>query len=208
MAYLGIEPTYGIFEVQTPPVDGSTTTFDLDYRVSNPSSLLVVRNGLVQKPERDYNITSGGSQIVFTTPPVAGGNIFLLFLGKQFLVSTVADGSLTRDKLSQALTRSSVGIWSEQTSNFTAVAGGYYFVDTSSSAITVTFPATASMGDTIKIVDGAGTFETNNCTINLNGKKLAGSSSNVVLNENRAARSFVYYNETRGWVYAENHNFA
>ena len=208
MAYLGREPTYGIFEVQTPPVDGSTTTFDLDYRVSNPSSLLVVRNGLVQKPERDYNITSGGSQIVFTTPPVAGGNIFLLFLGKQFLVSTVADGSLTRDKLSQALTRSSVGIWSEQTSNFTAVAGGYYFVDTSSSAITVTFPATASMGDTIKIVDGAGTFETNNCTINLNGKKLAGSSSNVVLNENRAARSFVYYNETRGWVYAENHNFA
>lgn len=208
MAYLGREPTYGIFEVQTPPVDGSTTTFDLDYRVSNPASLLVVRNGLVQKPERDYNITSGGSQIVFTTPPVAGGNIFLLFLGKQFLVSTVADGSLTRDKLSQALTRSSAGIWSEQTSNFTAVAGGYYFVDTSSSAITVTFPATASMGDTIKIVDGAGTFETNNCTINLNGKKLAGSSGNVVLNENRAARSFVYYNETRGWVYAENHNFA
>jgi hypothetical protein len=208
MAYLGREPTYGIFEVQTPPVDGSTTTFDLDYTVSNPASLLVVRNGLVQKPERDYNITSGGSQIVFTTPPVAGGNIFILFLGKQFLVSTVADGSLTRDKLSEAITRSSVGIWSEENSNFTAVAGGNYFIDTSGGSVTVTFPSTASMGDTIKIVDASGTFETNNCTVNLNGKKLAGSSSNLVLNENRLGRTFVYYNEARGWLYSENHNFA
>jgi hypothetical protein len=208
MAYLGREPTYGIFEVQTPPVDGSTTTFDLDYKVSSPASLLVVRNGLVQKAVRDYNITSGGSQIVFTTPPVSGGNIFILFLGKQFLVSTVSDGSLTRDKLSQSVARSFVGIWSEETSNFTAVAGGHYFVNTTSDPVTVTFPATASMGDTIKIVDGAGTFETNNCTINLNGKKLAGSTANVILNENRAARTFVFYNETRGWVYAENHNFA
>lgn len=208
MAYLGREPTYGIFEVQTPPVDGSTTTFDLDFTVSSPASLLVVRNGLVQKAARDYNITSGGSQIVFTTPPVSGGNVFIVFLGKQFLVSTVADGSLTRDKLSQALTRSSVGIWSEQSDNFTASAGNYYFVNTTNGAVTVTFPATASLGDTIKIVDGSGTFETNPCTIELNGKKLAGSTNNVILNENRAARTFVYYNDARGWVYAENHNFA
>ncbi len=208
MAYLGREPSYGIFEVQTPPVDGSTTTFDLDYKVSNAASLLVVRNGQVQKPGRDFNITSGGSQIVFTTPPVNNGNVFIIFLGKQFLVPSVADGAITRDKLAQSISRSSVGQWEEKTANFTAVAGGYYFVNTTAGAITATFPATASMGDTIKIVDAAGTFATNNCTINLNGKKLAGSTDNPVLNDSREARAFVYYNEARGWVYAENHNFA
>lgn len=208
MAYLGREPTYGIFEVQTPPVDGSETTFTLDFKVSNAASLLVVRNGQVQKPGRDFNILAGGSQIVFTTPPVANGNVFIVFLGKQFLVPTVVEGSIGRDKLSQAISRSTVGQWEEKTSNFTAVAGGYYFVNTSLAAITVTFPATASMGDTIKIIDAGGTFTTNNCTINLNGKKLAGSTDNVVLNQNRAARTFVYYNEARGWVYEENHNFA
>jgi len=208
MAYLGREPTYGIFEVQTPPVDGSETTFNLDYKVSTAASLLVVRNGQVQKPGRDYNILAGGSQIIFTTPPVANGNVFIIFLGKQFLVSSVADGTITREKLSQAITRSSVGQWEEKTSNFTAVAGGYYFVNTASASITVTFPSTASMGDTIKIVDAAGTFTTNICTIILNGKKLAGSTDNVVLNDNREAITFVYYNEARGWLYEENHNFA
>jgi hypothetical protein len=208
MGYLGREPTYGIFEVQTPPVDGSETTFTLDYKVSTAASLLVVRNGLVQKPGRDFNITSGGSQIVFTTPPVANGNIFIVFLGKQFLVPTVVDNSITREKLSQAITRSSVGQWEEKTADFTAVAGGYYLVNTTAGVVTATFPATASLGDTIKIVDAAGIFATNECVINPNGKKILGSTSNFDLNDNRSARTFVYYNEARGWVLAENHNFA
>jgi hypothetical protein len=208
MAYLGRQPTYGIFEVQTPAADGSTVAFDLDFKVSNASSLLVVRNGLVQKPERDFNITDGGSKIVFLTPPVASANLFILFLGKQFLVSTVADNSLSRDKLSQALTRSFVSTWQERTSSFTAVAGESYFVNTTDNPITVTLPPTASLGDTIKIVDAGGTFETNVCEIELNGKKFNGSTINPVLSSNRIVRTFVFYNEDRGWLFAENHNFA
>jgi hypothetical protein len=208
MSYLGREPTYGIFEIQTPASDGSSTTFDLDYKVSNASSLLVVRNGLVQKPGRDYNITAGGSQIVFTTPPVSGANLFLLFLGKQFLVSTVAENSLSRDKLSQSMTRSFVSTWQERTASFTAVAGESYFVNTTNAAVTVTFPATASLGDTIKIVDAGGTFETNPCTIELNGKKFNETTINPVLATSKLVRTFVYYNELRGWLFAENHNFA
>jgi hypothetical protein len=208
MSYLGREPTYGIFEIQTPASDGSSTTFDLDYKVSNASSLLVVRNGLVQKPGRDYNITAGGSQIVFTTPPVSGANLFLLFLGKQFLVSTVAENSLSRDKLSQSMTRSFVSTWQERTASFTAVAGESYFVNTTNAAVTVTFPSTASLGDTIKIVDAGGTFETNPCTIELNGKKFNETAINPVLATSKLVRTFVYYNELRGWLFAENHNFA
>ena len=39
------------------------------------------------------------------------------------------------------------------TSNTTMVAGRGYFVDTSSSAITMTLPASPSIGDTIEVVD-------------------------------------------------------
>lgn len=208
MSYLGREPIYGIFEIQTPAADGSSTIFNLDFTVSNASSILVVRNGLVQKPERDFNITAGGSQIVFTTPPVLGANLFLLFLGKQFLVSTVADNSISRDKLSQSMTRSFVSTWQERTTSFNAVAGESYFVNTSTAALTVTFPATASLGDTIKLVDAGGTFGTNPCTIDLNGKKFNETTGNPVLASNKLVRTFVFYNETRGWLFAENHNFA
>src|SRR6056300_634236 len=61
---------------------------------------------------------------------------------------------------------SSVGVdvnWqSVQTTSFTAVAGNGYFVDTTSGTITVTLPASASLGDQIAIKDYAGTFATNN----------------------------------------------
>ena len=64
---------------------------------------------------------------------------------------------------------SSVGVdvnWqSVQTTGFTAVAGNGYFVDTTSGAITVTLPASATLGDQIAIKDYAGTFASNNLTI-------------------------------------------
>jgi len=52
-----------------------------------------------------------------------------------------------------------------KTSDFTAVAGQGYFINTTSGVVTVTLPASASIGDTIAIKDYAGTFATNNLTI-------------------------------------------
>jgi hypothetical protein len=50
-------------------------------------------------------------------------------------------------------------------STLTAVAGNGYPINTTSNACTVTLPASASVGDTIQIVDYAGTFATNNITL-------------------------------------------
>ena len=47
----------------------------------------------------------------------------------------------------------------------TAVAGNGYPINTTAQACTVTLPATASVGDTIEFVDYAGTWDTNNVTL-------------------------------------------
>ena len=52
-----------------------------------------------------------------------------------------------------------------KTAAFTAVAGNGYPVNTTSAAITVTLPASASVADTVELTDYAGTWNSNNMTI-------------------------------------------
>ena len=89
---------------------------------------------------------------------------------------------------------------SVQTSGFTAVASRGYPCNTTSSAFTVTLPASPSVGDTIQIVDYAGTFATNNITISPNGNNINGSTSNRLLNTSREGVSITYVDSTQGWV--------
>ena len=80
MAYIGKNPDYGTFEKQTLTADGSTTTFSLNYTVGSSSSILVSVSGVVQEPETGYNISSGGTEIVFSEAPASGEGVFLIFL--------------------------------------------------------------------------------------------------------------------------------
>jgi hypothetical protein len=91
--------------------------------------------------------------------------------------------------------------WALNSTNyFSVVAGSSTFVDTSANTATVVLPATANMGDVIKIIDGFGNANVNNITINPNGLKILGSASNYVLNTAFAAVELVYFNATSGWV--------
>src|SRR5210317_900635 len=105
---------------------------------------------------------------------------------------------------------SSVGVdvnWqSVQTSGFTAVAGNGYFVDTTSGAITVTLPASATLGDQIAIKDYAGTFSSNNLTIGRNGHNIQGAANDSLISTNRASLLLVFVDSTKGWIYAEESN--
>ena len=88
----------------------------------------------------------------------------------------------------------------KKTSAFTAVNQTGYFVDTTSAAITVTFPASPTAGNVIGLKDYANTFDTNNLTINPNGNKIQGVTENFIVSDEGAALNFIYVDSTRGWV--------
>ena len=96
MAYIGRDPAYGSFEKQSLTADGSTTTFTLNFTVGSSSSIMVSVAGVFQEPEVAYNISEGGTKIVFTAAPASGDTVFLVFLGIAYDVGTlVGTGVIT-----------------------------------------------------------------------------------------------------------------
>ena len=89
---------------------------------------------------------------------------------------------------------------SVQASNFAAVAGKGYPVNTTSAGVTATLPASPTAGQAVGFVDYAGTFATYNLTINPNGSKILGATGNVIVTTNRESLLFVYIDSTKGWL--------
>jgi len=87
-----------------------------------------------------------------------------------------------------------------QTSNFNAVSGNGYFVNTTSGQITVTLPATPSAGSIVAVTDYAGTAATNKITIARNGSKVEGVNTNAGITVNRDSITLVYIDSTQGWL--------
>ena len=95
MAYIGRSPSYGAFEKQVLTADSSTTSFALNYTVGSTSSILVSVAGVVQEPEVAYNLTSGGTSIVFSGAPTSGDTVFVIYLGISTDVGSISSGVIT-----------------------------------------------------------------------------------------------------------------
>ena len=93
--------------------------------------------------------------------------------------------------------------WTSKSASFSAVSGGKYFVNTSGGAVTVTLPASPTLGDEIRFIDSNATFDTNNLTVNRNGKPISGDASNLTVATERAGFGLVFYDDTQGWVLIE-----
>lgn len=116
-------------------------------------------------------------------------------------ITVNAQGQLT----SASSGSSGVSWQAVQTTGFTAVSGRGYPCNTTSAAFTVTLPASPSAGDLITLVDYAGTWDTNNLTIDPNGGKINGSTLNGIVSTERGAVNLVYVDSTQGWIsYASN----
>ena len=119
------------------------------------------------------------------TSPSTAGNV-LTSNGSAWVSSAPASGGLS---------------WqSVKTSNFTAVSGNGYPINTTSNAITITLPSSPSAGNYVVLTDYAGTFATNNLTINPNSVNLDGNSSNGIVRISRSTTSLVYIDSTQGWI--------
>jgi hypothetical protein len=93
-----------------------------------------------------------------------------------------------------------------KTTDFTAVSGKGYFVNTTSTTITATLPASPLAGDTITFSDYTGTFQINNLTIDRNGSNIRGSASNFTLNKENQTITLVYVDGTEGWNITQESN--
>ena len=141
------------------------------------------------------------------------------------VASDIADGTITNAKLVDAtvenakLANSSITIngtsialgasgdivagldWQAvKTSSFTAVAGEGYFVNTSGGAVTVTLPASPSIGDFVGVVDYGGNASNNNITIARNGSNIQGAASDRTVAQARVSEVYVYSDSTQGWM--------
>jgi len=87
-----------------------------------------------------------------------------------------------------------------RTSGFTAVSGVGYFCDTSSTAFTVTLPASPAFGDVVAIKDWSSTSATNFITIARNGTLIEGNASNAYIKNHGLATTLVYSGATKGWM--------
>ena len=138
------------------------------------------------------------------------------------VTSDMLAGSITNAKLSNSsITASGTSIalgasgtfndsfvdWqSVITGDTTMVTGRGYFVNTTSGTITMTLPASATIGNFVVIKDYAGTFGTNNLTVARNGHNIQGEADNSLIKTNRASVVLVYVDSTKGWLYTDEHN--
>lgn len=86
-----------------------------------------------------------------------------------------------------------------KTASFTAVSGNGYFINTTSSAITITLPS-GNAGDIVAFADYANTFDTNNLTITpQSGEKIGGVTGNAIILTEGISATLVYIDATQGW---------
>ena len=176
--YIGREPAYGAFEKQSITADGSTTTFDLNFTVGSSSSILVSVAGVHQEPEVAYNLSEGGTKIVFTAAPASGDTCFVIFLGIAFdtgeLLSTgtitnkTAETSVADDDLILIFDTSASALRKMTKANFAPAVTLSYSSGTATrdgSTTGFTINSGRAVADVLVMVNGVTLIPTADCTI-------------------------------------------
>ncbi len=148
----------------------------IDFKVANADQLQLVDG--VFKPFTDSDVDLGTSARYFKDA---------------YIDSITTTGAINKN----------TSAWQSKSGTYTAVAGDRLMVDTSSSAFTITLPASPSAGDEVRFLDVTASFDSNNLTIGRNSQKINGNSADLTVATESAGFSLVYYNSTYGWRYTE-----
>jgi hypothetical protein len=170
--------------VDTFTGDGSWTMKTLTATPTDINYTLVAIGGVFQ-PRDAYAVA--GAVITFDDPPPNGAIV-------EITTVVAGAGGGGGGAAGPSWTYSAVS------ANTTAVAGYRYIVDTSTANLTITLPASGTLGDEVMIIDGTGNASTHAITVDKNGGKIQGLNSNMTVTTDRAAFTLVYYNSTQGWI--------
>ena len=152
---------------------------------------------IIQFPavEKLYFLRNASASNKITARLGASGNTFVLNPSRNVFLTT--DGTNWFELQTQG------SDWLTKTGTYTAFAGDKIFVNTSSSAFTITLPASPSVGDEVRFLDLANTFDTNNLTVGRNSEKIDGATSDLTVATEGAAFALVYSGSTYGWKLLE-----
>lgn len=186
--------------IQISPEAAMATAADQDITFSPGGTGQVISTANIQlnaQSDLRFADTDSSNWVAFQAPSVVGTNYTL----------TLPDAVASRDK--SVLTSSVTGVlswepaktfeYATQASSFAAVAFGGYFINTTSSPVTATLPASPAVGDTIRFLDVAKTFDTNALTVARNGKLLQGDAENLTVSTESAAFELIFSGDTFGW---------
>jgi hypothetical protein len=152
---------------------------------------------IIQFPtvEKLYFLRNASSTYKITARLGGAGNTFVVNPSRNVFIAT--DGTNWFELQTQG------SDWLTKTTTYTAFPGDKIFADTSSAAFTITLPASPSVGDEVRFLDLANTFDSNNLTVDRNSEKIDGATSDLTVATEGAAFALVYSGATYGWKLLE-----
>ena len=95
-------------------------------------------------------------------------------------------------------------VWRAITAAETVQTGAQVMVNTSGGGVTVTLPASPSIGDQVSFCDQGYDFDSNSLTVGRNSSNIANAASDLTVSTEGAAFTLVYSGDaTTGWTYTE-----
>ena len=208
---------YLLYNTAGGPVIGTTATFTGTTAVTGTSTFsvgtgLTTLGGGVNVTgsaniNGDLSVTSGQGDL--RLQDTTGGQYVALQAASATTTYTITLPSAVAASNDLVLTSTSGGVtswsvpvpfvYSTQSTSFTASASRGYFVVTSGGAVTATLPSSPAVGNSVRFLDAAKTFDTNALTIARNGQLIQGDAANMTVNSESAAFELIYSGATYGW---------
>jgi trimeric autotransporter adhesin len=180
---------------------GGSSTFTFDGTTATIVNLAMSSTAnLLTQSELRFQDTSGGQYVGLRASTTVSSSFTLNLPTATGTANQViqTDGS---GNLSFATISGGAAWQAIKTSNFNVTAKEGYFIDTTSTTITATLPASPAIGDFVQFIDYAGTFDTNNFTVARNGNKIQGDATDLTVSVERAGLTLVYTgSSTQGWL--------